>query len=116
MRYIQTWLRMPHQTWNIYSPASLTTGQFTPPPTLTPGSDHLFAKRRRLLVTWKTRAHENRCYQSCSCKLVPGSLATISNDLANGHVGWCPARLHNHNVTTAILVTWLSARWLLWLH
>jgi len=44
-------------------------------------------------------------------QLVPGCLVTtISIDLADGGVGWCPARLHDHDATTAVLTMRRSAR------
>jgi len=38
-----------------------------------PGSDRLFAKGRRLLVTRMTQTHENRHYRLGSCELAPES-------------------------------------------
>ena len=57
-----------------------------------------------------TQSHENRCCWSHIYQLSPGSLVTLlSIDVTNGQVGWCSARLHDHDAMTAILTMQLSA-------
>jgi len=96
---------MAHQSPDLEYLQSIFTGHQTVC-TITyphPGSDRAFAKGRRLLVTRMTQLLENRRYWSGSCKLAPGSSATVLIDLADSRICWCPAQLSNHDVTTAVL-------------
>jgi len=82
---IQTRLRMAsHQTWNIYSPAPLASRQFTQPPTVTPAVTVCLLKAGDCQWhKWQYHMKTDTIGQQF-CKLVPGSLATISNDLDKG--------------------------------
>ena len=74
-----------------------------------PGSDCLFAKGRRSLVTRLTITWK----PMLSIRLLSTGTRAFSNDIKwprqrDGNVSWCAMRLRNHNMTTAVLMKLLS--------